>query len=108
MSGGHGHDDPHGAHGHGAPSAGHDTGSHGPAEIPPAPVPRMITPARADYQQPWPGPLLLWPAVWLGVALLFFMAARTWSHPIDEGHEGGAHSPAAPHEAAPHGEGHGK
>jgi hypothetical protein len=94
MGGGHGHDD---GHGHG----GHDA-AHGHAEIPPAPATRFISPAREEYEQPWPGSLLLWPVVWLGVALLFVVAARTWSHSWShEAHEG----PPA-HEGAP-GEGHG-
>ncbi|HVG93104.1 MAG TPA: hypothetical protein VND21_01560 [Planctomycetota bacterium] len=91
MSGGHGHDD---AHGHG----GHDAG-HGHAEIPPAPATRWISPARSAYEQPWPGNLLVWPVVWLGVAVLLFAAARTWSH-------GWSHEEPAGHGSGPaaHGE----
>ena len=91
MGGGHGHDD---GHGHGGHDAGHGAGqdaSHGSAEIPPAPATRWISPARSDYEQPWPGSLLLWPAVWLGVAALLFTAARTWSH-------GWAHDDPAGHD----------
>ena len=78
---GHGHDahaGPQGSHGghdaHGAPAAAE---SHGPAEFPPVPDPRSITPAREDFEQPWPGKLLVWPFVWTAVALVFFAAARS-------------------------------
>jgi hypothetical protein len=91
MGGGHSQDDALGA-------GGHDV-AHGHAEIPPAPEVRSISPAREDYEQPWPGNLLLWPFVWLGVALLFVVAARTWSHPWI--HEAHAEHPAGPAHAAP-------
>ena len=59
----------------------HDAGpeaAHGDAEIPPAPEPRMITPAREDYVRAFPGPGLLWPMVWLVVAIGFYAAAERW------------------------------
>jgi hypothetical protein len=99
MGGGHGHGDAQGHGGHGGgPGGGH-------AEIPPAPISRWISPARADYEQSWPGRLLVWPVVWLGVALLLLAAARTWRH--DWAHEapaGGGHGPAAPGERGAHGD----
>lgn len=107
---GHGHDDHghssahghaahgHDAHGHGAGDA-HAAASHGPAEFPPMPNPRVISPAREDFEQPWPGRLLLWPAVWTVVGLCLFVAARSWGRPIGE-YDREAH-------AAEHGEGHG-
>lgn len=96
----HGHDD----HGH----ASATETSHGPAEFPPMPDPRSISPAREDFQAPWPGKLLVWPFLWTVVALLFFVAARSWGHKIGEhdveAHEAG-HAGEAPHEGgAPHGE----
>jgi hypothetical protein len=51
-------------------------------ELPPAPAVREISPARAEYAQPWPGRLLLWPIVWLGVTALFFVAARRSTGPV--------------------------
>jgi len=130
---GHGHDDHghaakpgHGAHGHAAAGAhGHAaadaqaSASHGPAEFPPVPDPRVISPAREDFEQPWPGRLLLWPAVWAVVGLLLFVAARSWGRPIGafdaEEHEAehgadhrvpeGHGAPEGGHEAAPAGGG---
>lgn len=70
-----------------AHGSGHDEGSaellgapggDGHAEIPKAPEPRMITPAREDYVRPFPGPGLLWPMVWLFVAIGFLAAAKRW------------------------------
>ena len=124
---GHGHDD-HGhssAHGHGAADAhGHAAGgvpggvaSHGPADFPPVPDPRSISPAREDFAQPWPGRLLLWPAVWAVVGLLLLVAARSWGRPIGaydaEAHEaehGAGHdaertTPKGAHESTPSGGG---
>ncbi len=117
---GHGHDD-HGhssAHGHGAADAhghgaadAHADASHGPAEFPPVPDPRVISPAREDFEQPWPGRLLLWPALWAVVGLLIFVAARSWGRPIGafdrEEHEAGHEAPEGGHEAAPSGGGAG-
>ena len=108
MSGGHGHD----SHsGHAGAHGGHDAheahGGHGSTEIPPAPATREISPARDDYAQPWPGALLLWPVVWVGVAALLFVAARAWTGPVKTHehavHEGAPHEgPAAPgHEGEP-------
>ena len=96
------HDHGHDAHGHGAGTA---TADHGPAEIPPVPAVRSITPAASDYELPWPGAGLLWPFVWLGVALVLYAAAGRTVRPIEHhGHEGGAEH-AAPHgETPPHGE----
>ena len=112
MGGGHGHDGGHGTghgddHGHGAGPA---TATHdGPHEIPPMPEHPMISPARADYEAPWPGRLMLWPVLWLVVGVLFFVAARRWDHPPiqgeghgEPGHEApaGHGEPASPHEPA--------
>jgi hypothetical protein len=60
--GGAGHGD---AHGHGAaPAPAH----YGPAEIPPAPAQRSITPAPEDFEH-LPGPTALaWPLLWMGLA----------------------------------------
>ena len=75
MSGAHGHDGHgHDGHGHGGPDAG--DGVHGPAQIPPAPAVRSISPAREEYEMPWPGRLLFWPLFWVGVAFLFYGAAK--------------------------------
>lgn len=98
---GHGHETP--GHDHGAHAASE---SHGPAELPPVPAVRSITPARADFERPWPGRLLVWPFVWTAVAGLVFVAARSWGRPFGpatEAHEAGEHG-SGPHEAAPHGE----
>ena len=103
MSGGHGHDggSAHGAaHGHGGGhGAGHDAHgasgaheSHGPAEIPAAPDERVISPARGDFEQPWPGKGLLWPLVWTGVAGVLALLAITWRGPILHDDHGGAGS----------------
>jgi hypothetical protein len=93
MGGGHGHEahgaasDPHGGHG----SAVADPHGHG--EFPPEPATRWISPDREEYAKPWPGGLLLWPVVWLGVALLLFLAARAWSHDwTHDVHGGGGHA----------------
>ena len=86
------HDD---GHGHGAVPAG-DEGAHGPVEFPPVPDPRMITPARSDYAQPFVGRGLLWPVLWLGVALAFHSMARRWPA---EAHEAGTDAPAHGHSA---------
>lgn len=64
--GGAGHGD---AHAHGTAVAA----PHGPAEIPPAPVKRSITPAPEDFEN-LPGPTALaWPVLWMGLAV--FLAA---------------------------------
>ncbi|MCC7139032.1 MAG: hypothetical protein IT460_11475 [Planctomycetes bacterium] len=108
MSGGHGHgghdDHGHGGHGHDAHGGhGHDAhgGDHGPAEIPPVPETRSISPARSDYAQPWPGRLLLWPVLWLVVAAAFFLLARGQTGTVVQGHghghEGDEHAPADGH-----------
>ena len=89
----HGHDD----HGHAAAGVP----LHGPAEFPPVPNPRSISPAREDFDAPWPGKLLVWPFLWTVVALLFFVAARSWGHPIGE-HDA-AESDAEPGAESPHG-----
>ncbi len=90
----HGHDD----HGQGASKSQ----SHGPAEFPPIPDPRSISPAREDFESPWPGKLLVWPFLWTAVALLFFVAARSWGHPIGE-HGTGSHAAGShPIEGVPH------
>jgi hypothetical protein len=117
AAGGHGHGaaDAHG-HGHGLGVTGAEAdASHGPAEFPPVPDPRVISPAREDFEQPWPGRLLLWPAVWAVVGLLIFVAARSWGRPIGDfdreeheaehgaEHDAGHASPEGGHEAAPAG-----
>jgi len=105
MSGGHGHTAGSGhdaAHGHGA-GHGHDAagsgahGAHGPAEIPAAPAERFISPARADFEQPWPGKGLLWPLFWTGFAGVLAVLAMSFRGPIlhDAHGEHGAHGGAA-------------
>jgi len=107
---GSGHDAGHGSSGHGAAGHGHGGGgaheAHGPAEIPAAPAERCISPARADFEQPWPGKGLLWPLVWTGVAGVLALLALGSRGPILKGehgehgsHDGGAtpaHGDAAP------------
>ena len=101
----HGHDahDAHDGHAH----ASAPVGSHGPLEFPPVPDPRSITPAREDFEAPWPGRLLVSPIVWTVVALLFFVAARSLGHKIGEhdaeAHEAGHGGEAEPGSEAPHG-----
>jgi hypothetical protein len=77
----HGHDD----HGHGNEPAA----SHGPATIPPEPVERSISPAREEYEKPYPGPGIAWPFVWLGVAVLFLWSTSRWHAEVApaSGHE---------------------
>jgi len=104
MSGGHGHGHDaehaghadHGGHGHGAGTA---TASSGPHEIPPMPAHPFISPARAEYEQPWPGRLLLWPFFWAAFAVLCFVSTRTWSHPVIQGEHGHADEHGAGHGA---------
>lgn len=102
MGGGHGHTAGSGhdagtghdaGHGHDAAGAGTHA-SHGPAEIPAAPAERWISPARADFEQPWPGKGLLWPLVWTGVAGVLALLAMTSRGPILQGEHGGAATPA--------------
>jgi hypothetical protein len=85
-----GHADPH-AHG-----AAGDAHGGGPAEIPPVPAVRSITPAAADFLLPTPGAGLLWPLLWLGVGLLLYAAAGRTAQPID------AHGAAAEHATPAH------
>lgn len=85
---GHGHDD----HGHATAPHGAQA-DHGPVDFPPIPDPRAISPAREDFDLPWPGKLLLWPFLWTGVALLLLVVARSWGQPV------GAHEHG--HDAAP-------
>lgn len=113
MSGGHGHDggSAHGADpSHGAPGGGHGDGrgsgadahgAHGPAEIPAAPAERCISPARADFAQPWPGKGLLWPLVWTGVAGVLALLAVTWRGEVVKGEHGEHGSGAAPAHGEP-------
>jgi hypothetical protein len=61
-------------HGH-APEAPHAAGDHGPAVLPPAPATRSISPAPEDYERPFPGPGLLWPLVWLVLAIVLWKGA---------------------------------
>jgi hypothetical protein len=58
----HGHDEGHAA------SAAHDLGH---VDFPPAPATRSISPAAEDYAVPMRGAGLLWPIVWLLVAVVF-------------------------------------
>lgn len=114
MSGGHGHASEaagHGSGGHssgghssgGHGSGGHGAGTHGPVEIPAAPATRSITPARGDFEQPWPGSLLWWPVVWTVVGAVFALAAQRWSGPVDlQSAHGGAHPASPPHGAPSH------
>ena len=100
MSGGHDHGTGHGD-GHAAGSAApHD----GPHEIPPMPEHPFISPARAEYELPWPGRILLWPPVWAAFAILCYVAARTWDHAPLQGEHGHAAGPegAGEHGTAPH------
>jgi hypothetical protein len=57
----------HDPHGHAAPA----DASHGPAELPPVPHERTITPAPEDYLRPSPGSGLLWPVVWALLCAVF-------------------------------------
>jgi hypothetical protein len=92
----HGHDaHGHGGHGHDAHGAHADPHASGPAEIPPVPAVRSITPAAADFLLPLPGAGLLWPILWLGVGLLLYSAAGRGAQPIDA-HHGPASEKAAP------------
>jgi hypothetical protein len=89
----------HGAQGHDAHGAGAPADAHaGPAEIPPVPALRSITPAAADYALPHPGAGLLWPVLWLAVAALLYAAAGRTARPI-EAH--GGDGPGS-HEAPAH------
>jgi hypothetical protein len=97
---GHGGND---AHGHGHDAHGHDAhgdpAAHaGPAEIPPVPAVRSITPAAADYHLPTPGAGLLWPILWLGVGALLYAVAGRSPHPI-ESHDAGAEHATSAHGA---------
>jgi hypothetical protein len=65
--------DPHAHDAHGDPAA---SAHAGPAEFPPVPAVRSITPAPEDYALPTPGAGLLWPVVWLLVAIVFVAVYR--------------------------------
>ena len=96
------HDEGHGDDaGHAGAHGAEPAAAHGDAEIPPAPEPRMITPAREDYGRPFPGPGLLWPVVWLVVAVGFYEMAQRWKgEVIGEEHVTEGHPAAGePHEA---------
>ena len=87
MSGGHGHAGHGDAHGHGAAVA--DT-HHGPAEIPPAPAVRSITPAPEDFQNLPDPSAMLWPLLWIGLAILLVSGLlcagwHLWAGHHDEG-----------------------
>ncbi len=115
MAGGHGHDggSAHGAaHGHGGGHAATDShgaashgtgGADGPAEIPAAPAERCISPARADFEQPWPGKGLLWPLVWTAVAGVLALLAVAWRGEILQG-EHGEHAGHAAGQTPAHGD----
>jgi hypothetical protein len=52
---------------------------HGPAELPPEPSERWITPAPEDFAAPPPAGALLWPLLWFAVAaLLVVVLSGTW------------------------------
>jgi hypothetical protein len=102
----HGHDD-HGHDAHApdvapvphprgeAPPPSADHGHHDP--FPPAPSPRTISPARADYATLHASPGMAWPLVWLLVALLLFGAADRSKGEVKHHEHGGAHGePSAP------------
>lgn len=93
MSGGHGHDQH--AHGH-APESAHD---EGPAEFPPLPETRWISPARADFEKPFPGSSLLWPVFWLCVVAAGWAATSAYPGKMGGGHED--HGANGAHESAP-------
>jgi hypothetical protein len=95
----HGHDDHgHDAHGgHGHADHDHPAGSLGildqlgePAEIPPEPSVRSISPAPSEYAQPFPGPGVAWPVVWLLIALVFLWSTKRWHGEVETPHEGHA------------------
>ncbi len=95
MSGGHDDDHGHGgASGHG-PAAGHE---EGPAEFPPVPPDRWISPAKTDFEQPFPGSGLLWPPFWLAVALALWAATSAWPGRMGEHHPEGGPEHEAPAE----------
>jgi hypothetical protein len=100
----HGHDDhghdAHGGHDHPAGSLGVLDSIDGPAEIPPEPAVRSITPASGDYAQPFPGAGIAWPVVWLLVAMAFLWSTTRWHGEVETAH--GEHEPHAPHEAPEH------
>lgn len=76
----------------GAPGSAH---AHGPAEIPPEPAARSISPAPEEFALPFPGRGLLWPLVWLGVGLAFLAAATRWYGQVERpGAHGGREAPA--------------
>ena len=94
-----------GGHGHGAHAT--SAGAHGSTEIPAAPATRFISPARADFEQPFAGRLLLWPVVWTVVAVIFGVLAQRNAGPVDleSAHRhGGSHdvTPAPGHVPAGH------
>src|SRR5262245_13968676 len=95
---GHGHAG-HGHAGHGQQAAA--DAHHGSAEIPPAPPVRSITPAPEDFEN-LPGPsALVWPFVWVGLAVVLMVGllADGW-HVVHADH-GDGHAAPAPHEGAP-------
>ena len=61
----------HDPHAHDSHGPGDDAAHAGPAEFPPVPAVRSITPAPEEYALPPPGTGLLWPVVWLLVAVVF-------------------------------------
>ena len=89
----HGHDE-HGSAAHGAPVP---SGVHGSAEMPPEPAVRTISPAGADLPFPLPGPGILWPVAWLGVAFVLWWGANRTKGEILTPHADAEHG-------APHGE----
>ena len=95
----------HDAHGHGDAHAASAAEPHGPAELPPEPASRSITPAVADYEERFPGAGLLWPLVWLVFAVVLWQGASRWNGGVLTHHEGAVgHEGGESHEAAPHGE----
>ncbi len=78
-------------HGHGSHDAG---GPAGPADFPPVPATRWLTPAPEDYRSPFPGAGVAWPFFWLLVCLALFAAADAGKGSVER----------TPHGPSSHGE----
>jgi hypothetical protein len=96
-----GHGDAHGGahgdvHGHGAEQA--VAVAHGPAEIPPPPAVRWISPAPEDFAGTPLFRHLVWPVVWAVVFLYLHAAVRGSGWTAHDGHG----APGGPGHAAPH------
>ena len=64
----------HGTHAEHGNAHGAAASAHGPAEIPPVPLERSITPAPEDFVGLPGAGALLWPWVWAGLAVLLVCA----------------------------------